>query len=63
MRILPLSKHMGMAMAAQIFPDSECEHCGSDLISPNIEAWELTGALICDECAEAAFEAISEGIE
>lgn len=50
-------------MAAQIFPDSECEHCGSDLISPNIEAWELTGALICDECAEAAFEAISEGIE
>ena len=51
-------------MAETIQPDmGECESCHEELCSPNIEAWELTGALVCDECAEAAFEAISEGIE
>lgn len=43
--------------------DSACEECGEEIVSANIEAWELTGALLCDECASAAFEQISEDIE
>lgn len=40
-----------------------CEQCGEGIVSPNIEAWELTESLLCDECAEAAFEQMAEDIE
>lgn len=37
----------------------ECEDCGEswdDMGMPNIEAFELSGKLVCDECAEGVFE-------
>jgi formylmethanofuran dehydrogenase subunit E len=37
-----------------------CEQCGEGVASPNIEAWELTGDMLCDECAESAFADIAE---
>ena len=40
-----------------------CEQCGEGVASPNIEAWELTEGLLCDECAESAFEQMAEDIE
>jgi len=33
-----------------------CERCGEADISPNIEAYELSGECVCDECAEHIFE-------
>lgn len=29
-----------------------CELCGEDDISPNVEAYELSGQCVCDLCAE-----------
>lgn len=40
-----------------------CERCDAGVASPNIEAWELTEMLLCNECAEAAFEQMAEDIE
>lgn len=37
----------------------ECEHCGSSWdydFQPNVEAFEICGEIVCDECAEAVFE-------
>lgn len=37
----------------------ECDHCGSSWdydFQPNVEAFEISAALVCDECAEAIFE-------
>lgn len=34
----------------------QCEICGEEEFSPNIEAWEISGKLVCDECAEEIFE-------
>jgi formylmethanofuran dehydrogenase subunit E len=34
----------------------QCSSCGEDDFSPNIEAFELTGEILCDLCAEEAFE-------
>ena len=37
----------------------ECEHCGSSWdydFQPNIEAFEICGEIVCDECADAVFE-------
>lgn len=53
----------GLRMEHETPDMGECQHCGDDLVAPNIEAWELTGSFICDACAEAAFEEISEDIE
>ena len=34
-----------------------CEHCGeTDEFSPNVEAFELSGELVCDDCADTVFE-------
>jgi len=33
-----------------------CERCGADDISPNVEAYELSGECVCDDCAEEIFE-------
>jgi hypothetical protein len=33
-----------------------CERCGEDEFSPNIEAFEMSGELLCDNCAEEVFE-------
>jgi hypothetical protein len=37
----------------------ECEDCGASWDydqQPNVEAFELSAKLVCDECAEAVFE-------
>lgn len=33
-----------------------CERCGEEDISPNVEAFELSGETVCDDCAEEIFE-------
>lgn len=37
-----------------------CEDCGEGDICPNIEAYELSGKIVCDECAEKVFEENSQ---
>lgn len=39
-------------------PDAACEECGEfmDAEDINVEAFEVTGRLLCPECAEAALE-------
>lgn len=37
----------------------ECDDCGASWDydqQPNVEAFELSGKTVCDECAEAVFE-------
>ena len=36
---------------------SACQECGEEDISPNIEAFEISGKYVCDMCAEEIFEA------
>lgn len=49
-----------MARVPYIFHSlSSCEECGvsgDDFTCVNVEAWEVTGDLICDDCAEAVLE-------
>lgn len=33
-----------------------CAHCGEAIEEANVEAFELSGDLVCDDCAEAIFE-------
>jgi hypothetical protein len=33
-----------------------CEVCGENDFSPNIEAFEISGQIVCDECADEIFE-------
>lgn len=33
-----------------------CEVCGEEDISPNVEAFELSGEIVCDDCAEQIIE-------
>lgn len=41
---------------ASIFAES-CARCGEDEeFSPNVEAFEISGELVCDDCAEEIFE-------
>lgn len=37
-----------------------CHTCGEEDISPNIEAFEISGQILCDECAAEVFEANSQ---
>ena len=40
-----------------------CEHCGEDFEdvgTPNLEALEIGGDWVCDECAEGVFEDSSQ---
>jgi superfamily II helicase len=37
-----------------------CERCDADDISPNVEAFELSGECVCDDCAEEIFEENSQ---
>lgn len=39
---------------------AECGVSGEDFASPNVEAFEVTGELICDDCAEAVLERAAE---
>ena len=34
-----------------------CEECGEEDFSPNIEAFEISGKCVCDDCADVIFEA------
>ena len=34
----------------------DCEVCGDSDFSPNVEAFELSGKIVCDECADEIFE-------
>ncbi len=36
--------------------DAHCQRCKESIDEANVEAFELTGELLCDECAEIAFE-------
>jgi formylmethanofuran dehydrogenase subunit E len=38
-----------------VFPE-RCEICGENDIDPSVESFELTGKLLCEDCAEAEFE-------
>jgi len=33
-----------------------CERCGEEDISVNVEAFEMTGEVVCDDCADAYIE-------
>lgn len=33
-----------------------CQRCGEEDISPNIEAFEISGEVVCDECADEVFQ-------
>lgn len=33
-----------------------CERCGEADITVNIEAFEISGEIVCDECADQIFE-------
>lgn len=33
-----------------------CQTCGEDDFSPNIEAFEISGQILCDECTQEVFE-------
>ena len=33
-----------------------CSGCGDDDISPNVEAYEISGQILCDNCATQVFE-------
>ena len=37
-----------------------CEGCGDNDFSPNIEVFEISGKLLCDECADEVFEENSQ---
>ena len=39
---------------------AECGVSGEDFASPNVEAFEVAGELICDDCAEAVLERAAE---
>ena len=42
---------------------SSCVECGAEgdaFASPNVEAYEVTGDLVCDDCAEAVLERAAE---
>ncbi|MGU3457258.1 hypothetical protein ACLBV5_13200 [Brevundimonas sp. M1A4_2e] len=43
------------ALMAGEFPN-DCPDCGADEWSPSVEAFETTGRLVCEDCAEAAME-------
>lgn len=48
---------------SKIIAHIECDECGADgddFASPNVEAWEVTGELVCDDCAEAVLERHAE---
>jgi len=40
---------------------AECGVSGEDFVSPNVEAFEMTGELYCDDCADEAIENASQG--
>lgn len=37
-------------------PKNCCQRCGEEEFSPNIEAFEIGGELVCDECSEEVFQ-------
>ena len=37
-------------------PSNCCHRCEETDFSPNIEAFEISGQIVCDECAEEIFE-------
>ena len=43
-------------------PDHLCEMCGEEMDASdvNVEAFELSGQVVCDECADDIFEANSQ---
>jgi formylmethanofuran dehydrogenase subunit E len=40
--------------------NNQCETCEEDEFSPNIEAFEISGKIVCDDCADEIFEANSQ---
>lgn len=45
---------------------SECAHCGAtgdDFSSPSVEAWEVLGELVCEDCAGDAIAEAAENEE
>lgn len=53
---LPAVKAFRKAAAGPT-PPAHCERCGEEMEdSPNVEAFELSGQVVCDDCAEEIFE-------
>jgi DNA-directed RNA polymerase subunit RPC12/RpoP len=34
---------------------SKCARCDAEDFTPNVEAFELSGQIVCEECAEEVF--------
>ena len=54
-------RHFKFAKQAETQPC--CPKCGemfSEELSPNIEAFEISGSVVCDDCAEEIFEENSQ---
>ena len=37
-----------------------CQRCGEDEFSPHIEAFEMSGEIVCENCADEIFEENSQ---
>ena len=50
----------GKIDALPVEKKENCSRCGEDEFSPNIEAFELSGEIVCENCAEEIFEDSSQ---
>jgi hypothetical protein len=51
----PIGSSFG-AVLAKAAPQCEALDCGAELDDVNVEAWELSGKFLCEDCAESFFE-------
>lgn len=43
-----------------VVPHQHCELCNSEEFNANVEAYEISGMIVCDECADQIFEENSQ---
>ena len=48
-------------IVADLKEDDACERCGDTVDAVNVESWETTGQILCEDCAEVAFEEAANG--
>lgn len=41
-------------------PRNKCERCEEEDISPVVEAFELSGQVVCEDCAQEVFDENSQ---
>jgi len=56
----PIAKAAWAAGFALGKTTGKCERCEEEDISPVIEAFELSGQIVCEDCAEEVFEENSQ---